>query len=122
MAKAVDQLARSLKPRALVRVTVPSRDRSHRSLPSERILREVERALLAVASGTTTFRGHGTWLNGGARPVRERILVVESYLPSTYDSRKSRSIAQRLLEIARWANQDALFVVVDGRPILLPGH
>ncbi len=122
MPRAVDQLARSLRPHALVRVTVPSRDRSHRSVSSERILREIEETLLAVASGTTTFRGQGTWLNGGSQPIRERILVVESYMPAALDRRKSRRVAEKLLQIAHRARQDALFVVANGRPILLPGH
>lgn len=122
MLRAVDQLARSLKPLALVRVTVPSRDRSHRLLSSARILREVEAALLAVASGTTTFSGLGTWRNGGTRAVRERILIVESYMPANLGWRESRSVAAGLSSIARRSRQDALFVVVNGRPILLPGH
>ncbi len=122
MLRAVDQLARSLKPLALVRVTVPSRDRSHRLLSSARIRREIEATLLAVASGTTTFNGLGTWLNGGPRPVREKILVVESYMPADLGRRDSRRVAVELSEIARRARQDALFVVVNGRPILLPGH
>jgi len=117
----VDQLARSLKPLALVRVTVPSVDRSHRSVSSERVRKEIEEALLEVASGTTTFRGLGTWKNGGARPVRERILVVESYMPAKLGRVKSRRIAKVLSMIAWRARQDALFVVVNGRPFLLPG-
>lgn len=122
MPKPVDQLARSLKPLALVRVTVPSRDRSRRSLSSARIRQEIEVTLLAVASGTTTFNGLGTWMNGGPRPVREKILVVESYMPANLDRRESRRVATELSLIARRARQDALFVVVNGRPILLPGH
>lgn len=105
-----------------MRVTVPSRDRSHRLLSSARIQREIEATLLAVASGTTTFNGLGTWRNGGPRPVRERILVVESYMPAIMGRRESRSVAAALALIARRTRQDALFVVVNGRPILLPGY
>jgi len=122
MLRAVDQLARSLKPLALVRVTVPSRDRSRRSISSARIRRDIEATLLAVASGTTTFNGLGTWRNGGPHPVRERILVVESYMPASLGQRDSRRVAAGLSLIARRASQDSLFVVVNGRPILLPGY
>ena len=121
MPQSADQLARSLKPFALVRVTVPSVDSSSRSLSSERLRREVERTLLEVATGTSTFRGFGTWKNGGARPVRERILVVESYMPSKLRRVQSRWIATALAMIARRARQDALFVAVNGHPFLLPG-
>jgi hypothetical protein len=69
--RAVDLLARSLKPLALVRVTAPSRDRTHRLVSSGRIRQEVEAALLAVASGSTTFNGLGAWKSGGPYPVRE---------------------------------------------------
>jgi len=117
----VDQLARSLKPLALVRVTVPSVDRSHRSVSSVRVRREIEATLLAVATGTTTFTGLGTWKNGGTRPIREKILIVESYMPATLDRQKSRRVADKLSLIARRARQEALFVVVNGRPFLLPG-
>jgi hypothetical protein len=116
-----DQLARSLKPLALVRVTVPSVDRSHRSVSSVRVRREIEATLLAVATGTTTFTGLGTWKNGGTRPIREKILIVESYMPATLDRQKSRRVADELSLIARRARQEALFVVVNGRPFLLPG-
>jgi len=117
----VDQLARSLKPLAHVRVTVPSSDRSHRSVSSVRVRREIEATLLAVATGTTTFTGLGTWKNGGTRPVREKILIVESYMPATLDRQKSRRVADELSLIARRARQEALFVVVNGRPFFLPG-
>lgn len=117
----VDQLARSLQPLALVRVTVPSVDRSHRSLSAERVRKEIEASLLEVATGTTTFRGLGTWKNGGARPVCERVLVVESYMPANLARAQSRRIASALSMIARRARQDALFVAVNGRPFLLPG-
>jgi len=118
----VDQLARSLKPFALVRVTVPSVDRSHRPLSLSRVRAEIEAILLKVAAGTTSFSGLGTWRNGCARPVRERVLVVESYLPARVDRLQSRGIARALSMVARRARQDALFVVVNGRPFLLPGH
>ena len=117
----VDQLARSLRPLALVRVTVPSVDRSHRSVSSVRVRREIEATLLAVATGTTTFTGLGTWKNGGTRPIREKILIVESYMPATLDRQKSRRVADELSLIARRARQEVLFVVVNGRPFLLPG-
>jgi hypothetical protein len=52
--------------------------------------REIEATLLEVATGTTTFKGFGTWKNGGARPVRERILVVESYMPPKIRRAQSR--------------------------------
>lgn len=121
MLRPVDLLARSLKPLALVRVTVPSRDRSHRLISSARIRREIEATLLSVCTGTTTLKGLGTWRDGGPRPVRERILIVESYMPANLGKRASRSIATGLSRIALRARQDALFVVVNGRPILLPG-
>jgi hypothetical protein len=122
MPKSADQLARSLKPFALVRVTVPSTDSSRRPLSLERLRREIEATLLEVATGTTTFRGFGTWRNGGPRPVRERILVVESYMPSRLRPVQSRWIAGALSMIAQRARQDALFVAVNGRPFLLPGN
>ncbi len=122
MPKPADQVARSLKPLALVRVTVPSVDWSRRSLSVERLRKEIEATLLAVATGTTTFKGLGTWKNGGARPVRERILVVESYMPSRLRPVQSRWIVRSLSMIARRARQDALFVAVNGRPFLLPGN
>ena len=118
----LDLLARSLKPFALVRVTVPSVDRSHRSLSLERVRKEIEASLLEVATGTTTFEGLGTWKNGGARPVRERILIVESYMPARLGRVQSRRVASALSLIARRARQDALFVAVNGRPFLLPGY
>jgi len=122
MPKPADRLARSLKPFALVRVTVPSTDSSSRSLSSERLRRDIEKTLLEVATGTTTFRGFGTWKNGGAHPVREKILVVESYMPSKLRPVQSRWIASALSMIARRARQDALFVAVNGHPFLLPGN
>ena len=122
MPTAVDQLARSLKPFALVRVTVPSVDRFHRALSSQRVRREVEATLLEVATGTTTFSGLGTWKNGGALPVREKVLVVESYMPAKLGRGQSRGIARALSMIARRARQDALFVAVNGRPFLLLGN
>ena len=117
----VDHFAQSLKPFALVRVHVPSVDRSHRPLSSERVRREVEASLLEVASGTTTLEGLGTWKNGSAHPVRERILIVESYMPARLAPIQCRRIAASLSAVARRAHQDALFVAVNGRPFLLPG-
>lgn len=116
--RAIDQLAQSLKPLALVRVMVPSVDRSHRSLSSERVRREIVASLLEVATGTTTFKGLSAWKNGGTRPVRERFLVVESYMQPILAREQSCGIASALSLIAK---QDALFVAVNGHPFLQPG-
>lgn len=115
------RLARSLKANALVRVTLPSVDRSHRALGVQRFLRRVERTFLAVATGTTTYRGLGTWRNGGTHPVRERVLIVESFLPNRLTTADRRQIVECLCAVARDARQDALLVAVDGRPFLLSG-
>lgn len=116
------QLARSLRPNALVRVTLPSADRSRRALAVHRFHRRVERTLLAIASGATTYRGFGAWRNGGTRPVRERVLIVESFLPARLTASDRRQIIQCLCEVARDARQEALLVAVDGRPFFLrPG-
>jgi len=121
MPKGTDRLARSLTSHALVQVVVPSADRSRRPVPSQRFRRLIEEIFLEVATGTITLQGEGTWMNRGAQPVRERILLVESFLPARMSSVGSRRIARRLSEIAQLADQEALFVAVNGRPFLLPG-
>jgi hypothetical protein len=104
-----------------VRVVVPSVNRSHRPLPSQRFRKRIEETLLEVTTGTTTYEGVGAWKNGGARAVRERILIVESYMPARLSTEARRRVANCLAAVACDANQDALFVAIDGRPFLLQG-
>ncbi len=121
MLKGTAELVRSLKPNVLVRVMVPSVDHSLRALASIRFQRQIEKVLLAVATGTTTYRAVGAWRNGGPQPVRERVLIVESYLPARVTKRDRWQIVECLCAVARAAKQDALLVAVDGRPFLLAG-
>ena len=68
----LDQLARSLKPFALVRVTVPSVDRSHRSLSLERIRAEIESTLLEVATLDNDLREYLRKFSPDERRILER--------------------------------------------------
>ena len=121
MLRTTAHLVRSLKPNVLVRVMVPSVDRSLRALASLRFQRQIEKTLLSVATGTTTYRAVGAWRNGGLPPVHERVLIVESYLPARVTTRDRWRIVECLRAVARAAKQDALLVAVDGRPFLLVG-
>jgi hypothetical protein len=122
MLDSTSRFARSLKPNVLVRVMVPSVDRSNRVLTRHRFRQRVEESFLAVASGITSYPGVGVWRNGGTRSLRERVLIVESYMPRRLSGSARIRLAQGLESVARDANQDALLVAVDGRLFLISGE
>lgn len=117
-----DRLVRSLKPNALVRVIVPSMDRSRRPLPHSQFTHLVEETLLEAATGTTTVQGRGTWRNGSTKSVRERVAVVEAQLLAELSLPVRRRLARRLTELASIARQDALLVFAGEEGILIPGE
>lgn len=121
MSDSAARLARNLKPDVLVRVMVPSVDHRDRVLACRQFRQRIEESLLAVASGITSYQGVGVWRNGGTRPLRERVLIVESYMPPRLSKRARGRLAECLAKVARDANQDALLVAVDGRPFLISG-
>jgi hypothetical protein len=103
----------------LIRVFVPSADRFGRPLDHDRIAARVERLLLGLTSGVTAIEGSGIWRNGSTSPLRERVRILECYLPSALTARVERGFLAQVRRVARWARQDALLVVINGAPILV---
>jgi hypothetical protein len=100
-------------------VFVPSRNRSGRPLAPRKLIDRVNESLMAIAGGTTTFDGSGVWVNGSGHPLKERITVVESYLPGRLSRSVKRTLVNLLSRIAAEANQEALAVAVNGRMFLI---
>lgn len=120
MRQAVDSLSKRLKPHALVRVIVPSHDRFGRSLTSLQSLRRfVEEGLAKLAGGVTSLSGEGIYHNGHPQSIRERVIVVESYLPARITPGQRRAFRSLIEDLAARAEQEALAVVVDGRLFLV---
>jgi len=108
-----EDLVAALLGGARVRVFIPGRDREGRILQSRSYTASIEGLLVDVAGGATTISGIGVWRDGRGRVVRERIRVVESYLPydmSQYD--RSRLLDACFL-LARQARQVCVAVAVD---------
>ncbi len=106
-------------PHALIRVFVPSADRFGRPLDHSRIIEAAERLLLSMATGITSIPADGAWMNGHPTPLRERVRILEAYVPRPIRPDSRRRLLAGLREIAGWANQEALLVVIAGRPIVL---
>lgn len=100
---------------------VPSADRSRRPVAVRYFHKCVELALLGVATGTTTIAAQGAWNSGAGSTVRERVLIVESYLRERLSLAERRHFVAQMKEIAHRAKQEALLVVVDQRAFLVPG-
>lgn len=117
----IERLERSLRPNAVVQVTVPSRDKAQRALPSRHAKNMVYGMILEVSAGATTLQGEGVWRRGDSPPVREPVLIVFTHLPDRIDQAARRRFVRKLQEFIRWARQDALLVVVNNRPFYLDG-
>lgn len=121
MLTTMEQLERSLRPNAVVQVTVPSVDGTHRPLSSRRAKAMVFAMILEISPGATALSGEGIWRNGAARPVREPVSIVFTHLPNRVGPGARRRFLQKLRAFIRWAKQDAVLVVVNNRPFFVKG-
>lgn len=121
MNDSVFRLESSLKPHALVQVTVPSVDNGLRRIPARQAVQMVFDIFLELCSGATALKGEGVWRNGDAPPVREAVSIVFGHLPDRLSDTARRRFVLRLKAFAEWARQDAVLVVVNNRAFLVKG-
>lgn len=95
-----DSLSMRLRPHALIRVVVPSRDRSGRLLAASELVRLVEAGLGAIARGCMTFNGTGLYIDDSGQEVREQVSIVESYLPERVGPRDRQAFGRLISELA----------------------
>jgi hypothetical protein len=117
-----DAMVSRLRPRADIRVHVPSRDRFGRVLPLRVLSERVESLLLGLATGTTNLTGEGVWQAETGPIVREPVIIVQSYINPRASHRAKRGLVDGLFQLAADAKQEALAVVINGRMFLLPGN
>lgn len=115
-----DSLSLRLRPHVLVRVVVPSRDRSGRLLAASELVRLVEEGLSGITRGCMTFTGTGVYMDGRGREVREDVFIVESYFPEEVVPDDRKAFERLISELTERADQEALAVVVDGRLFFVP--
>lgn len=115
----LDQFLEGLEPYSSIEVYVAPGDRLGRPIDFKRFLREVEKCLLAVTSGTNRNGTESTWKGRGGRVLREQTAVVKSFVPLASIDRLLQEVLPNLLKLAHWANQEELLVVLDGYPIFL---
>jgi hypothetical protein len=85
------------------------------------LIEEFQTSLLPIAGGATTFPGVGVWVNGDGRPLKERITVVETYLPRRLSSPMKWALVEVFSELASRAGREALVIAVNGRMFLIRG-
>jgi len=116
------EFLRSLTSNARLIIAVPSRDRRGRPLPRRTRLQTqgvIEAAMLDACGGATTLRGVGLWRNESGEVVRERIVVVISYLPDLVSPAQVEAVRRCILHMFTAANQESIFAVVNERPFLV---
>lgn len=121
MRRNTQRVLRRLRPYALVRIIVPSRNRFGQPLATVPLLQRLaEDGLAEIGGGATSLSGEGVYRNGSPACVREPVIVVETYLPARITRGQRTAFARLIEELAARADQEALAVAVGGRLHLIP--
>ena len=105
----------------VVRIHIPTIERSGRRLCRRTVRLAIERLLLRIADGGNFTNAHGIWRSGTGVVIREQVGIGDAYVDAGVKPVALNNFLLGLRRLAVEWNQEAILVVIDGWPLLVSG-